>query len=189
MSWASATPEKRKVSGHACRWNNRIHKLNCGNLLPLVDNRGFPDSGKVGVLIVIHFSTASLVHNLTATDQHVYPKHPQDYPQDASLAHPGAGVIGARSHAGPGLLCSGSSCPPSLPSRLPSRQPPFAHARLSDEVSDNRHGHRRTPADISGRSAAGHTRCGAGSKRLYLASGRRGRRFKSGHPDSRQGPG
>jgi hypothetical protein len=41
LSWASATPEKRKVSGHARRWNNRTHKLNCGNLLPLVDNRGF----------------------------------------------------------------------------------------------------------------------------------------------------
>ena len=44
-----------------------------------------------------------------------------------------------------------------LPSRLPSGHQPPAHAqRLSDEVSDNRHGQRRTSADISGRSAAGH---------------------------------
>ena len=55
--------------------------------------------------------------------------------------------------------------------------------RLSDQVSDNRHGQRWTPADIHGRSVAGHACCGAGSPRLNLASGRRGRRFKSGHPD------
>ena len=71
-----------------------------------------------------------------------------------------------------------------LPSRLPSGHQPPAHAqRLSDEVSDNRHGQRRTSADIHGRSAAGHARCGAGNSCRNLASGRRGRRFKSGHPD------
>jgi hypothetical protein len=62
-----------------------------------------------------------------------------------------------------------------LPSRLPSGHQPPAHAqRLSDEVSDNRHGQRRTSADISGRSAAGHARCGAGNSCRNLASGRRG---------------
>ena len=54
---------------------------------------------------------------------------------------------------------------------------------LSDEVSDNRHRQRWTPADTHGRSVPGQACCGAGSPRLYLASGRRGRRFKSGHPD------
>ena len=69
-----------------------------------------------------------------------------------------------------------STCPPSLPSPLPSGQQPSAHTRrLSDEVSDNRHGHRRTSADTHGRSAAGHTRCDARSPRRNLASGRRSR--------------
>ena len=45
----------------------------------------------------------------------------------------------------------------------------------SDKVSDNRHGQRRTPADIRGRSVAGQACCGAGSLGRYLASGRRGR--------------
>jgi hypothetical protein len=40
-----------------------------------------------------------------------------------------------------------STCPPSLPSRLPSGKQPSAHARLSDEVSDNRHGQQWTSAD------------------------------------------
>ena len=55
--------------------------------------------------------------------------------------------------------------------------------RLSDEVSDNRHGQRWTSADTHGWSAAGHACCGAGSPRLYLASGRRGPR-----PRARDGP-
>jgi hypothetical protein len=60
-----------------------------------------------------------------------------------------------------------------------------ARERPSDKVSDNRHGQRWTPADAHGRSVPGQGCCGAGSPRLYLASGRRGRRFKSGHPDPR----
>jgi hypothetical protein len=64
-----------------------------------------------------------------------------------------------------------------------------ARERSSDKVSDNRQGQRWTPADTHGRPVPGQACCGAGSPRLYLASGRRGRRFKSGHPDSRQGPG
>ncbi len=45
--------------------------------------------GKAGVLTVIHFSTAPLVHSFTAVDQPVCPKHPQAYAQDASLSPPG----------------------------------------------------------------------------------------------------
>ena len=66
----------------------------------------------------------------------------------------------------PWALMQRSTCPPSLPSRLPSGQQPSAHARLSDEVSDNRHGQRWTSADIHGRPVAGHACCGAGSPRL-----------------------
>jgi len=56
-----------------------------------------------------------------------------------------------------------------------SRSQP-ARERPSDEMSDNRHRQRWTPADTHGQSAAGHTRCGAGSPRRNLASGRRGQR-------------
>ena len=51
--------------------------------------------------------------------------------------------------------------------------------RLSDQVSDNRHGRRRTPADIHGRSVPGQACCDAGSPGRYLASGRRGQWFGS----------
>jgi hypothetical protein len=60
------------------------------------------DLHEVGIPPVIHFSTASPVHSYAAIDQHVYPIHPHAYTQDASLAKPGAGLIGACSHAGPG---------------------------------------------------------------------------------------
>jgi hypothetical protein len=46
---------------------------------------------------------------------------------------------------------------------------------ISDQVSDNHHRQRWTPADTHGQSVPGHACCGAGSPRLYLASGRRGR--------------
>jgi hypothetical protein len=50
-----------------------------------------------------------------------------------------------------------------------------ARERPSDtKVSDNRHGQRWTSADTRGRSIAAHACYGAGSPRLYLASGRRG---------------
>jgi len=55
---------------------------------------------------VVHFSTAPFVHRCTTTDQRICLNHPQIYAQGASLATPGAGVIGARSHAGPGILCA-----------------------------------------------------------------------------------
>lgn len=60
------------------------------------------DLHKVGIPPVIHFSTASSLHNYPVADQHVYLNHPQAYTQDVSLAGPGAGLIGACSHAGPG---------------------------------------------------------------------------------------
>ena len=52
--------------------------------------------------------------------------------------------------------------------------------RLSDQVSDNRHGRRRTPGDIHGRSVPGQACCDAGSPGRYLASGRRGHTAESG---------
>jgi hypothetical protein len=57
---------------------------------------------EVGIPMVIHFSTASPVHSYAVIDQHVYLNHPQAYTQDVSLGGPGAGLIGACSHAGPG---------------------------------------------------------------------------------------
>jgi hypothetical protein len=57
---------------------------------------------------------------------------------------------------------------------VPGQQPSAHVRRLSDEVSDNRHGQRRTSADIHGRSAAGQARCDAGKPCRNLASGRRG---------------
>ena len=60
------------------------------------------DLHEVAAPPVIHFSTASLVHSNTVIDQHVYLNHPQAYTQGASLGRPGAGLIGACSHAGPG---------------------------------------------------------------------------------------
>lgn len=68
------------------------------------------DSGRGGGLHdvevppVIHFSTASSVHSYTEADQHVYIYRPQVYTQGANLGRPGAGVIGACSHAGPGYF-------------------------------------------------------------------------------------
>ena len=53
---------------------------------------------------IIHFSTATLVHRHVVADLHVYLNHPQAYAQAASLAGPRASVIGACSHAGPGIL-------------------------------------------------------------------------------------
>jgi hypothetical protein len=38
-------------------------------------------------------------------------------------------------------------------------------ASTSDEVSDNRHGQQGTPADMHGRSVAGHVCCGFSSSR------------------------
>ncbi len=49
-----------------------------------------------------------------------------------------------------------------------------ARERPSDELSDNRHRQRWTPADTHGWSAAGQACCGAGSPCRDLASGRRG---------------
>jgi hypothetical protein len=48
-----------------------------------------------------------------------------------------------------------------------------ARERPSDEVNDNRHRQRWTSVDTSGRSAAGHACCAAGSQRRNLASGRK----------------
>ena len=51
---------------------------------------------------VIHFSTAGFVHSFVPADQRVYSDYPQAYPQDATVAGPRVGVIGASSHASPG---------------------------------------------------------------------------------------
>jgi hypothetical protein len=62
------------------------------------------EGSRPGASTVIHYSTAAPVHSCVVVDQLVYLNHPQAYTQGASLAGPGAGVIGARSHAGPGDL-------------------------------------------------------------------------------------
>ena len=59
------------------------------------------------------------------------------------------------------MLALGSHAAVNLPAIVAvavtlSGQQPSAHARLSDEVSDNRHGQQWTSADIHGRSVAGH---------------------------------
>ena len=80
---------------------------------------GAHDLHEAGILSVIHFSTASLLHSCPVADQQVYLNHPQAYTQGVSLGRPGAGLIGACSHAGPGSYAA-VHCLPSLPSRLPS---------------------------------------------------------------------
>jgi hypothetical protein len=58
-----------------------------------------------------------------------------------------------------------------------------ARERPSNQVSNNRRRQQRTPADADGRSRPGKACRSAGSLQRDLASGRRGRRFKSVHPD------
>jgi len=53
------------------------------------------------------------------------------------------------------------------------------HERPSNQVSNNRHGQRRTPADVDRRSFPGQARNSVGSRRSALASGRRGQRSGS----------
>jgi hypothetical protein len=55
-------------------------------------------------------------------------------------------------------------------------------------VSDNPRGLRRTLVDPSGHQPAGTGCAERGCARVALPSGRRGRRFKSGHPDPGQRP-
>jgi len=50
-------------------------------------------------------------------------------------------------------------------------------------MSNNRHRHQRTPADVRGRCRQVRPSKSGGRPHRALASGRRGRRFKSGHPD------
>jgi hypothetical protein len=63
--------------------------------------------GKAGVREVIHFPTGLFGHKCTGADQGIFLNNPQPYAQDASLAHPRSGVIGACSHAGPGIQGDG----------------------------------------------------------------------------------
>jgi hypothetical protein len=90
-----------------------------GISLRLWTAEGARDLHEVGTLPVIHFSTASLLHSYPQVDQQVYLNYPQAYTQGASLGGPGAGLIGACSHAGPGSYAAVHRLP-SLPSRLPS---------------------------------------------------------------------
>ncbi len=84
-----------------------------------MDSGRVHDLHEVGIPPVIHFSTASPLHSYPMADQHVYLNHPQAYTQGVSLGGPGAGLIGACSHAGPGSYAAVHRMP-SLPSRLPS---------------------------------------------------------------------
>ena len=59
----------------------------------------------------------------------------------------------------------------------------------SNQLSNNRHVRHRTLTDVDGRSFPGQACRSAGCPCRKLASGRRGRRFKSGHPDQvKHGP-
>ena len=78
--------------------------LACGYCVSPCRSRTACDLAGPCVAPVIHFSTATLVHSCGAVDQRIYVNHPQARTQDVSLAGPGAGVIGASSHAGPGSL-------------------------------------------------------------------------------------
>ena len=89
--------------------------LACGYCVSPCGSRTACDLAGPCVAPVIHFSTATLVHSCGAVDQRVYVNHPQARTQDVSLAGPGAGVIGASSHAGPGSLCCASSSRPGQP--------------------------------------------------------------------------
>jgi hypothetical protein len=79
-----------------------LHRPAVGISPRLWTAEGTRDLHEVGIPPVIHFSTASPVHSYAVIDQQVYPNHPQRYAQDVSLGRPGAGLIGACSHAGPG---------------------------------------------------------------------------------------
>jgi hypothetical protein len=92
------------------------------------------DLHEVGTLPVIHFSKASLLHSYPQVDQQVCLNHPQAYTQGASLGRPGAGLIGACSHAGPGSYPPVRRLP-SLPSRLPSDLIGLGHAPVLFLVS------------------------------------------------------
>ena len=104
----------------ACpRCSSRLHRPVVGISRRVWTARGADDLHNVGIPPVIHFSTASPLHNYPVADQHVYLNHPQAYTQDVSLGGPRAGLIGACSHAGPGSDAAVHRMP-SLPSRLPS---------------------------------------------------------------------
>jgi hypothetical protein len=55
--------------------------------------------------------------------------------------------------------------------------------RLSDQLSDDRRARPRTPTDVHGQDVRLDASPAAGQGDVYLASGRRGRGFKSRHPD------
>jgi hypothetical protein len=90
------------------RWHARLQcrtpQADCGHLTSSVDSGRGGGLHDVELPPVIHFSTASSVHSYAEADQHVYIYRPQVYTQGANLGRPGAGVIGACSHAGPGYF-------------------------------------------------------------------------------------
>jgi hypothetical protein len=99
--------------------SSKLHRPAVGISRRLWIAGGAHDLHEVVIPPVIHFSTASSLHSYPGADQRVYLNHPQAYTQDASLGGPGAGLIGACSHAGPGPYAAVHRLP-SLPSRLPS---------------------------------------------------------------------
>lgn len=97
-------PEARATPGHVvarASLDNRTHKLHCGYFLRLRIAK-VSRLGQGWHPHVIHFSTAQLIHSCTAADQYVYRKYHSLMHRTLALP-PGAGVIGACSHAGPGL--------------------------------------------------------------------------------------
>src|SRR5262249_33887499 len=85
---------------------------------------------------VIHFSTPTRVHTYTVVRLGIHPNRPQIHTQVATLAGPGAGVIGASSQAAPGTCCERGGLWPgdlaeSPPSGALSRRPATRPATTS----------------------------------------------------------
>jgi hypothetical protein len=104
---------------------------------------------------------------------------------DAMLDYRVAGLREGGCHRGcaaaPGSVKSNQSRTTGVSSPGPAHQAARATTILPRSAIHVHSG--RTSADADGRSCPGQARRGAGRPHGELASGRRGRRFKSGHPD------
>jgi len=97
--------------------SNSIHRFACGYCSACGRWKACDlASQRLSTFPLFHSHT---VHSSVVADQRVYVNHPQAYAQGVSLAGPGAGVIGACSHAGRGLRPE----PPLVRDEGESRQP------------------------------------------------------------------
>jgi hypothetical protein len=141
---------KRKVSEHVRRRDNRTHKLKCGNLTPLVNNRDFPTwarlaSSPLSTFPQARLSTAS--QRLTSLFAECIHR-----PIHMTLAlHPRGRRDSSVLSCWPWAPVQRSTCPPSLPSPSRSGQQPSAHAT----PGPFRERYRSAPAIDGARIAAG----------------------------------